>query len=299
MPGTQYPSSLTLVVRLPGALCTVPLMVSQFSVAGLAAPSNAATSSSSISTLVTQVLSGIGWLATGEPQVTTCSNEYRSAMSEAIAAATMPPCECPISATGSSLPMPARSMASSTMRALSACIRCSGSLLINSTFCGQPNGESSLPSVPGIVTSHDDEPSAFRYSWMAIVPYSSPLFRSILPNRSSPNRRRFSIASATECDSRTTSVREYTCFTCRASPCNAPYNGAVTEAMPPAARLTSSVDSAPFKPPMPATFDANPDISPSWAQAVASSAWMPFGPPSASDPPMNPPSAMAAVAAAA
>lgn len=33
---------------------------------------NAATSSSSISTLVTQVRSGIGWFAIGEPAVTTC-----------------------------------------------------------------------------------------------------------------------------------------------------------------------------------------------------------------------------------
>ena len=37
------------------------------------APSSAATSSSSISTLVTQVFELIGWLAIGEPAVTTCS----------------------------------------------------------------------------------------------------------------------------------------------------------------------------------------------------------------------------------
>ena len=52
---------------------TVPRIVTQWSFAGLEAPSSAATSSSSISTLVTQVFELIGWLAIGEPAVTTCS----------------------------------------------------------------------------------------------------------------------------------------------------------------------------------------------------------------------------------
>ena len=54
-----------------GARDTVPRTVIQCSDAGFSAPSSAATSSSSISMLVTQVRSGIGWLATGEPAVTT------------------------------------------------------------------------------------------------------------------------------------------------------------------------------------------------------------------------------------
>ena len=83
-------------------------------------------------------------------------------MSEAMVAATMPPCECPTIATGSSGPMPAISIARTTMRALSASMRTAGSSLMSSTFCGQPNGESRLPSVPGTVTSQESPPSAVR-----------------------------------------------------------------------------------------------------------------------------------------
>lgn len=38
------------------------------------------------------------------------------------------------------------------------------------TFCGHPNGESGLPSVPGIVTSQALDPSFLRYLEMAMVP---------------------------------------------------------------------------------------------------------------------------------
>ena len=59
-PGVHEPSECTVDGVAAGAGDTCPCTVSQLSVTGLAAPSSAATSSSSISTLVTHVRCGIG-----------------------------------------------------------------------------------------------------------------------------------------------------------------------------------------------------------------------------------------------
>lgn len=58
--GVHEPSECTVDGVAAGAGDTCPCTVSQLSVTGLAAPSSAATSSSSISTLVTHVRCGIG-----------------------------------------------------------------------------------------------------------------------------------------------------------------------------------------------------------------------------------------------
>ena len=107
---------------------------------------------------------------------------------------------------------------------------------------------------------------------MAIVPWESPEPRSILPSLSSPSRRRFSSASATEAEERTASACARTSRTVRTPPCIWSYPGAETAAMRSAAALTSSVRGVPSPRAMPPTAAPAPLMSPSCAHAVEVSA---------------------------
>ncbi|MDQ0425508.1 hypothetical protein [Cellulomonas iranensis] len=116
------------------------------------------TASSRCRTATTATPGGATAGTSGEPAVTTSRTAYLLAAAAATVVATMPPWLCPTSATGSSAPIPAAAIASSTAPVMTSGTPPSSARLVPlsvGTSLARPAAR-----VPGIATTHATDPSA-------------------------------------------------------------------------------------------------------------------------------------------